>query len=79
MIGSMQVLSTDRFTVEEYHRLGEVGILGEDDRVELLDATFCGEAQSGQRSQARSQSTSSIQYRLEAHATVNARTPNPKR
>src|SRR5580693_1182595 len=33
----MQVLSTYRFTVEEYHRLGEVGILGEDDRVELLD------------------------------------------
>ena len=37
MIGSMQVLSTYRFTVDEYHRLGEVGILGEDDRVELLD------------------------------------------
>ena len=33
----MQVLSTYRFTVDEYHRLGEVGILGEDDRVELLD------------------------------------------
>lgn len=26
-----------RFTVEEYHRLGEVGILGEDDRVELIE------------------------------------------
>jgi Uma2 family endonuclease len=37
MIRSMQVLSTYRFTVDEYHRLGEVGILGEDDRVELLD------------------------------------------
>jgi len=37
MIGSMQVLSTYRFTVDEYHRLGEVGILDEDDRVELLD------------------------------------------
>ena len=37
MVGSMQVLSTYRFTVDEYHRLGEVGILGEDDRVELLD------------------------------------------
>lgn len=33
----MQVLSTYRFTVDKYHRLGEVGILGEDDRVELLD------------------------------------------
>ena len=25
------------FTVEDYHRLAEVGVLGEDDRVELLD------------------------------------------
>jgi len=37
MIESMQVLSTYRFTVDEYHRLGEAGILGGDDRVELLD------------------------------------------
>lgn len=28
---------TRRFTVAEYHRMGEVGILGEADRVELLD------------------------------------------
>ena len=28
---------TRRFTVAEYHRMGETGILGEDDRVELLD------------------------------------------
>lgn len=26
-----------RFTVEEYHKMGEAGILGEDDRVELID------------------------------------------
>lgn len=26
-----------RFTVEEYHKMGEVGIFGEDDRVELLE------------------------------------------
>jgi Uma2 family endonuclease len=37
MIMDMQVLSTYRFTVDEYHRLGEAGILGEDDRVELLN------------------------------------------
>jgi Uma2 family endonuclease len=28
---------TRRFTVAEYHRMGEAGILAEDDRVELLD------------------------------------------
>ena len=33
----MQVLSTYRFTVDEYHRLREAGILDEDDRVELLN------------------------------------------
>jgi hypothetical protein len=26
-----------RFTIEEYHRIGEAGVLAEDDRVELLD------------------------------------------
>ncbi len=30
------VLKTHRFTVDEYHRMGEVGIFSEDDRVELL-------------------------------------------
>jgi Uma2 family endonuclease len=29
-----------RFTVDEYHRLGEVGVLTEDDRVELLEGVI---------------------------------------
>jgi Uma2 family endonuclease len=31
-----EVLTRHRFTVEEYHRLGEVGILSEDSRIELI-------------------------------------------
>jgi len=30
-------IATRRFNVREFHKLAEVGILGEDDRVELLD------------------------------------------
>jgi hypothetical protein len=36
-IKAMEVLSTYSFNVDEYHRLGEVGIFGEDDRVELFN------------------------------------------
>ncbi len=31
------VLERRKFTLEEYHRLGEMGFLGEDDRVEFMD------------------------------------------
>jgi Uma2 family endonuclease len=31
------VLERKKFTLEEYHRLGDMGFLGEDDRVELID------------------------------------------
>ena len=30
------MLKTHRFTVDEYHRMGEAGLFSEDDRVELL-------------------------------------------
>lgn len=35
--GMAAPLTTRRFTVDEYHRMAEAGILTEDDRVELLD------------------------------------------
>lgn len=31
------LMTPRRFTVEEYHRMAEAGILGEDDRIELID------------------------------------------
>jgi Uma2 family endonuclease len=34
---SMQQLARWRFTVHDYHRMGEAGILHEDDRVELIE------------------------------------------
>ncbi len=34
---TMAAVEPYRFTVEEYERMGQVGILGEDDRVELID------------------------------------------
>jgi Uma2 family endonuclease len=47
IIKAMQVLSTYRFTVDEYHRLGEAGIFGEDDRVELLNGDLIAMAPIG--------------------------------
>jgi len=38
-----------RFTVEEYHRMGETGLLGEDDRVELIDGEIVEMAAIGTR------------------------------
>jgi hypothetical protein len=35
--GSEAGIKRHRFTVEEYHKMGEAGIFGEDDRVELTD------------------------------------------
>jgi len=37
------------FTVDDYHRLAEVGILGEDDRVELLDGQIVAMSPIGPR------------------------------
>ena len=41
-----------RFTMDEYHLMGQVGILGEDDRVELLEGEIVEMAPIGSRHQA---------------------------
>jgi len=38
-----------RFTVEEYHRMGQAGILSEDDRVELIEGEIVEMAPVGSR------------------------------
>ncbi len=41
-----------RFTVHEYHQMGQAGILGEDDRLELLEGEIVEMAPIGSRHQA---------------------------
>ena len=48
---TVQVLRR-RFTVDEYHLMGQVGILSEDDRVELLEGEIVEMAPIGSRHQA---------------------------
>ena len=45
----MSAKTTYRFTVDEYHRLGEAGIFGEDDRIELLEGELIIMSPSGLR------------------------------
>ncbi len=48
---AVQVLRR-RFTADEYHRMAQVGILGEDDRLELLEGEIVEMAPIGSRHQA---------------------------
>jgi Uma2 family endonuclease len=45
----MQQLARRRFTVHDYHRMGEAGILHEDDRVELIEGEIVEMATIGTR------------------------------
>lgn len=45
----MEVIKKHRFTVEEYHKMGEVGIFHEDDRVELIGGEVVEMAAIGSR------------------------------
>ncbi len=49
MEASMQGVTRWRFTVHDYHRMGEVGILHEDDRVELIEGELVEMAAIGTR------------------------------
>ncbi len=46
---SMQQVTRWRFTVHDYHRMGEAGILHEDDRVELIEGEIVEMAAIGTR------------------------------
>ena len=36
-MGALDTLPRRKLSVEDFHRMGEAGILGEDDRIELID------------------------------------------
>ena len=48
-VGTKPTLAHRRFTVDEYHRMGEAGILREDDRVELIEGEILEMAAIGGR------------------------------
>ena len=65
-----------RFTVDEYHRMGQVGILGDDDRVELLEGEIVEMAPIGSRHQATvDRLTELFSSRVAAMAAVRVQGP----
>ena len=41
MIGALEETAVRRFTVEEYYRLAEVGVIAPEERVELIEGIIC--------------------------------------
>lgn len=65
-------LGTRRFTVDEYHRMAEAGILGEDDRVELLDGRIVEMSPIGSRHAGCVNRLAGLLYRRLGHPVVVA-------
>ena len=69
-------LQRRRFTVHEYHRMGQAGILSEDDRLELLEGEIVEMAPIGSRHQATvDRLTELFSSRVAGEATVRVQGP----
>lgn len=67
-----------RFTVDEFHRMGEAGVLGEDDRVELIDGEVLTMTPIGPRHASCVRRLIALLSRLAAGAAiVDAQNPLP--
>jgi Uma2 family endonuclease len=65
-----------RFTIDEYHRMGEAGVLGEDDRVELLDGAIVQMSPIGSpHAGCVDRLTALFTRRLRGHAIVRVQNP----
>ena len=70
------VVATRRFSVEEYHRMAEVGILKPDDRVELLDGDIIPMASMSSRHAAAIRKIAELFQRLiQGRALVSVQCP----
>ena len=52
-MGALETVQRRKLSVDDFHRMGEVGILGEDDRVELIDGEMIEMAPIGSRHMAK--------------------------
>jgi Uma2 family endonuclease len=74
--GMAIALKRRRFTVDEYHRMGEVGILGVDDRVELIEGEIVELTPIGRRHAAAvARINHMFSARLREHAVVWIQSP----